>query len=171
MTIINESGLYSLVLSSKLPNAKKFKRWVTSEVLPSIRKTGGYTKVQEDISPAREKEIDCKRAELLLKVAEDADIAEYKQVIKSYAINTLMGKDIVPLPEVQERTYSATEIGEIIGISANKVGKLANSHNLKTEEYGKWYHDKSRYSDKLVETFRYYKRIIPVMKSLIGGEA
>lgn len=41
-TIINESGLYSLVLSSKLPTAKKFKRWVTSEVLPAIRKTGGY---------------------------------------------------------------------------------------------------------------------------------
>lgn len=42
MTVINESGLYSLVLSSKLPSAKKFKRWVTSEVLPSIRKTGAY---------------------------------------------------------------------------------------------------------------------------------
>ena len=41
-TVINESGLYSLILSSKLPNAKKFKRWVTSEVLPSIRKTGFY---------------------------------------------------------------------------------------------------------------------------------
>lgn len=42
-TIINESGLYSLVLSSKLPTAKKFKRWVTSEVIPSIRKTGSYS--------------------------------------------------------------------------------------------------------------------------------
>lgn len=41
-TIINESGLYSLVISSKLPTAKQFKRWVTSEVLPTIRKTGGY---------------------------------------------------------------------------------------------------------------------------------
>lgn len=41
-TILNESGLYSLILSSKLPNAKKFKRWVTSEVLPSIRKHGAY---------------------------------------------------------------------------------------------------------------------------------
>ena len=40
--LINESGLYSLILSSKLPNAKKFKRWVTSEVLPAIRTTGGY---------------------------------------------------------------------------------------------------------------------------------
>lgn len=43
LTIINESGLYSLILSSKLPGAKKFKRWVTSEVLPAIRKTGGYS--------------------------------------------------------------------------------------------------------------------------------
>ena len=40
--LINESGLYSLILSSKLPTAKKFKRWVTSEILPAIRKTGGY---------------------------------------------------------------------------------------------------------------------------------
>lgn len=50
LTIINESGLYSLILSSKLPTAKKFKRWVTSEVLPQIRKTGGY------IQTGREKE-------------------------------------------------------------------------------------------------------------------
>ena len=53
MSVINESGLYSLVLSSKLPTAKKFKRWVTSEVLPSIRKNGGYLtpeKVEEVLS-------------------------------------------------------------------------------------------------------------------------
>lgn len=42
MTVINESGLYSLIFSSKLPSAKRFKRWVTSEVLPTLRKTGGY---------------------------------------------------------------------------------------------------------------------------------
>lgn len=48
--IINESGLYSLILSSKLPGAKKFKRWVTSEVLPSIRKNGGYIAKQENLS-------------------------------------------------------------------------------------------------------------------------
>lgn len=49
-TVINESGLYSLILSSKLPTAKQFKRWVTSEVLPSIRKTGGYIAGQENLS-------------------------------------------------------------------------------------------------------------------------
>lgn len=47
-TLINESGFYSLVLSSKMPNAKKFKRWVTAEVLPTIRKTGGYV-ANEDV--------------------------------------------------------------------------------------------------------------------------
>ena len=47
---INESGLYCLILSSKMPNARKFKRWVTSEVLPSIRKNGGYIVGQENMS-------------------------------------------------------------------------------------------------------------------------
>ena len=51
MTIINESGLYSLVLSSGLPNAKKFKRWITTEVIPSIRKNGGYLANQENMTP------------------------------------------------------------------------------------------------------------------------
>ena len=48
--LINESGLYSLIMSSKLPSAKKFKRWVTSEVLPSIRKTGGYIAGEESMT-------------------------------------------------------------------------------------------------------------------------
>lgn len=48
LLVINESGFYSLVLSSKLPTAKKFKRWVTAEVLPTIRKTGGYV-ANEDV--------------------------------------------------------------------------------------------------------------------------
>ena len=50
LAIINESGLYSLILSSKLPDAKKFKRWVTAEVIPSIRKHGGYIAGQENMS-------------------------------------------------------------------------------------------------------------------------
>lgn len=50
LTIINESGLYSLILSSKLPTAKQFKRWVTNEVLPYIRKNGGYIQGQEELS-------------------------------------------------------------------------------------------------------------------------
>lgn len=57
LMIVNESGLYSLILSSKLPAAKRFKRWVTSEVLPTIRRTGGYgtaTQAAAETLPARE---------------------------------------------------------------------------------------------------------------------
>ena len=50
LAVINESGLYSLVLSSKLPSAKRFRKWVTSEVLPSIRKNGGYISGQEEMT-------------------------------------------------------------------------------------------------------------------------
>ena len=50
-TLINESGVYSLVFGSKLPTAKAFKRWVTSEVLPAIRKTGGYISTTPNDTP------------------------------------------------------------------------------------------------------------------------
>ena len=72
--VINESGLYSLILSSNLPNAKQFKRWVTSEVLPSIRKHGSYSVQSQfaDLSPqlqvliqmeTRQKQIEARQAE------------------------------------------------------------------------------------------------------------
>ena len=53
VVIINESGLYSLILSSKIPTAKRFKRWVTSEVLPTIRKTGSYQKPMSPVEMMR----------------------------------------------------------------------------------------------------------------------
>lgn len=77
MTVINESGLYSLVLSSKLPTAKKFKRWVTSEVLPAIRKTGGYQVPQ---SPAEQMAQGILAAQKLL-AERDATIAKQNEQI------------------------------------------------------------------------------------------
>lgn len=68
---------------------------------------------------------------------------------------------------VEKKTYSASEIGKILGVSANKIGKLANSYNLKTEQYGKYFYDKSKYSSKEVETFRYYNNAINVFKELL----
>ena len=61
-TFINESGLYSLILSSKLPKAREFKRWVTAEVLPQIRRTGGYIPVKPEDC---EKTILCKAVSIL----------------------------------------------------------------------------------------------------------
>ena len=86
-TIINESGLYSLVLSSKLPGAKKFRRWVTSEVLPSIRKTGGYIQGQQELSP---EELMAKALLVAQKTLEDrekriADLSSQNEVMKPKA--------------------------------------------------------------------------------------
>lgn len=77
LIVINESGLYSLILSSKLPTAKKFKHWVTSEVLPSIRKNGGYIANQEELSS---EEILAKALVVAQRVIENKDkqIAEMK---------------------------------------------------------------------------------------------
>ena len=100
MTIINESGLYSLILSSKLPAAKKFKRWVTSEVLPSIRKTGSYTAkhpkpddaMQSKRLEVMERNARTRAANLLLKIAEHTNIPEYKAVCNAKAAEMVAEK-------------------------------------------------------------------------------
>ena len=77
MTVINESGLYSLVLSSKLPSAKAFKRWITHDVIPAIRKTGGYQVPQ---SPAEQMAQGILAAQKLL-AERDATIAKQNEQI------------------------------------------------------------------------------------------
>lgn len=84
MTIINESGMYSLILSSKLPNAKKFKRWVTSEVLPTIRKNGSYQLPQTPEGQIRLLlESSVHTDERLTNVEEDIDLLKNKSEIDS----------------------------------------------------------------------------------------
>ena len=179
LTIINESGLYSLILSSKLPAAKKFKRWVTSEVLPSIRKTGSYTAkhakpddaMQSKRLEVMERNARTRAANLLLKIAERTNIPEYKAVCNAKAAEMVTGEMILPLPVAERKTYSATENGAMFGVSANKIGKLANKHNLKTDAYGKLFYSKSEHSVKEVETWRYYESVIPVFEKIFGREA
>lgn len=106
-------------------------------------------------------------AELLLSIKASTSILEVAQIADAYAVNLIAGKDIVPLPEAKERTYSATEIGKMLGVSANKIGRLAKEHGMKTPENGKLYHDKPRYSNKEVDTFRYYECAIDKFRKLI----
>lgn len=173
MTVINESGLYSLILSSKLPTAKKFKRWVTSEVLPAIRKTGSYKtpKQSSDREKAMLKNAQARSAKLWLEIAKNTGIQTYKDVCNAYAAKELAGEDVLPLPKVQEKSYSATDIGEMLGVSKAKIGALANKNNMKCDEYGSWFHDKSPYSGKEVETFRYNSKAIEKFRSLLKGGA
>ena len=170
MTVINESGVYSLVFSSKLPTAKAFKRWVTSEVLPAIRKTGGYHKpdaAQAKRADAMDRDSRTRAAKLLLKIAERVEIPEYKAVCQAKAAEMVAGEMVIPLPVVDRRTYSAKEIGARLGISANRVGKLANLYRLKTPTYGKLFYSKLEYSPKQVETWRYYAEVVPVLRNII----
>lgn len=165
MSFITEGDLYRLVCSSKLPKAQEFEEWVFDEVLPSIRKTGVY-KVQPQMS---DKEIALKErvarldeAKFLKSVADEySNNVTYKQILDAYSVKTVVGEFVLPLPEMERKTYSATEIGQQLGITAHKVGMIANEMGLKTQEFGKYFIDKSRNSSKEVETFRYFDSVIP----------
>lgn len=173
LTIIDEAGLYSLVLRSKLPAAEAFQEWVVAEVIPSIRKTGSYS-VNQDIK-AREVEarLNNSRARVastFLKVAQMTDLLEYKHICQQKAAEVLSGVPLLPMQSINENTLSADEVGRELGISGNMVGRIANQHNLKTAEYGKYFYDKSRHCQKQVESFRYYRKVIPVIQSIIDNK-
>lgn len=104
MTIINESGLYSLILSSKLPTAKQFKHWVTSEVLPSIRKTGSYGVTNNNADLITE--IDSLRQE----------VAEIKSLIIPTQSNYFLWKNSIATPLVKT-------VSKILGISVTDTYK------------------------------------------------
>ncbi|WP_202112835.1 MULTISPECIES: KilA-N domain-containing protein [unclassified Gilliamella] len=94
-----------------------------------------------------------------------------KQAIYADTINPIAGKNVIPLPKLENKTFSASEVGDLLGVSSNKIGRIANKLNLKTEDYGIFVLDKSRSSDKQVETFRYNEKAIDVIKNhLINKE-
>lgn len=169
VTIINESGLYSLILSSKLPTAKKFKHWVTSEVLPSIRKTGEYkiTPAQQNRLDIMERNSRAREASLWLRISAQVKSDTYRQVCASYASTVLAGREVIPLPQTTQHHYSATEIGKMFGVSNQAIGNLANTYGMKTDEYGAWYHDKSPYSAKEVDVFKYNDRAVQRFRDLL----
>lgn len=104
MTVISESGLYSLILSSKLPKAKEFKRWVTSEVLPSIRKHGAY------MTDATLDEI-ANNPDLLIKLAQNLKSEREKRIVAERTIEEQKPKVI--FADAVETSKSSILIGEL----------------------------------------------------------
>lgn len=173
--LINESGLYSLILSSKLPNAKAFKRWVTSEVLPTIRKTGSYTYQrtnpnEEKVLQIQEMDARIRMSEQFLKLAEiETTLSKnYRDILISKSVEALAGEQLLPLPKVVQKTYSAKEVGEMLGVTAQRIGRIANLNNMKTDEFGEFYKDKSPYSSKEVDVFRYNDKTVEQFKKLFA---
>lgn len=147
---------------------------MTAEVLPSIRKTGTYTVKPDEEYKARmlavkEQNAKIRTAQLMYKIADKTD-TKYKQVLQARITQLLTGEYLLPLPQVDERTLSATEIGERLGITAHRVGMLANAHGLKNDKYGKYFYDKAKTADKQVETFRYYEKSVDVFRTLLNAE-
>ena len=97
-----------------------------------------------------------------------SDVAKETAIITS--AETLTGISIGYRPQIEQTTYSAKELGDVLGVSANRVGRIANAHGLKTKEYGLYYLNKSQHSDKQVEHFRYFEKAIDKFKSILENE-
>ena len=162
---VNEPNLYRVIFRSNKAEARQFQDWVFNEVLPTIRKTGSYNTKPTELT-AKEK-VEC--LNILMSTFGGVLSKEAKETILVTTSENLLGLDLGYRPQVQ-KTYTATQIGEQLGISSNKVGKLANAHNLKTEKYGMYVLDKARGHSKQVETFRYYDNVIPVLKGILESE-
>lgn len=165
IAFVNEPNLYRVIFRSNKAEARQFQDWVFNEVLPTIRKTGSYNTKPTELT-AKEK-VEC--LNILMSTFGDVLSKEAKETILVTASENLLGLDLGYRPQVQ-KTYTATQIGEQLGISANKVGKLTNLHNLKTDKYGMCVLDKARGHSKQVENFRYYDNVIPVLKSILESK-
>ena len=136
--IINESGLYSLILSSKLPNAKKFKRWVTSDVLPAIRKTGSYSiqskpdsyTIEDPAARARRwaEEYEEKKA-LEAKIEEQKPLVEYAEHIQA-------SKDVIDMKSMAKlASKNGIKIGRNKLFSFLRDRKILDSENIPYANY------------------------------------
>lgn len=128
--LINESGLYSLILSSKLDSAKRFKRWVTSEVLPSIRKNGGYIYGQENMSEDEllSRALILANSKILSLESKNEKLEEEKQDVTFLSELFVGSKD----------RWLTTEIANYYGMSAVKFNKLLFMIGLQDKVDGVW---------------------------------
>lgn len=181
MTIINESGLYSLVLSSKLPTAKKFKRWVTSEVLPTIRKTGGYSmkqKAQAEQDKTREMRAEAmlrnsisKQAKMMMEIAKMSHIKAYQDVMMAKAGNILAGENILPMPKSGRERRPLGWFCKQIGKAetwGTQLGKLLKRNGItqRPGENGEFVEDCARNTPhKHVQNFEWYvDYLLPIVQ-------
>lgn len=169
VNVINESGLYNVILRSDKPQAKPFRKWVTSEVLPTIRKTGQYNAKPNKALEIKETNARVRLSNAFLKLAKvDTLSSEYKNILVAKAAEALTGFQLIPLPKSEQKMYTATEIGEMFGVTAQKIGKLSNQYGMKTDEYGTWYRSKSQYSNKEVDTFVYNDKAVKQFQKLLS---
>ena len=154
--LINESGLYSLILSSKLPSAKKFKHWVTADVLPSIRKHGMYATDELlnnpdfAISVFRQLKVEREENQKLQMVNQQQEqIIGELQPKANYVDVILDNKGLVTI----------TQIAKDYGMSGSRMNKLLNDYGVQYKQSGQWllyskYHNMGYTHSKTIEITR-----------------
>ena len=167
---IPESLFYMLGMKASNKVAQEFQKWLAIDVIPSIRKSGTYAIANTKVDKLTDMEVETKlnnsqtrKANSLMRMHKQCNDPIVKELLFKKAIETLTGKKLI---DNTRKTYSAEEIGKKFGISANRVGRIANANNLKTEQYGEVvateYNDKAQGS-----TFRYYDTVVPVISKLL----
>ena len=126
------------------------------------------TDYQQMMAETRRRNAQIQEARIYTELAKRYKGTTYEQVLNAHATRSLSGEYLLPLPEAGERLMSAGEVGAKLGISGNLVGKLANKHGLKTDQYGKWMHDKSPYSSKEVPSFRYKECVVDKLREILA---
>ncbi|QIU92159.1 Rha family transcriptional regulator [Yokenella regensburgei] len=154
---------YSIPLRHKV--AKRWRQLESGDALPS-KSASGLVEFRQARTLKMTVEAVTNLFDLMPNLAPEA-----KQTAAASIINPIVGFNAIPLPMIEEHFHTAAEVGEIIGVTANKIGRVANKHNLKTEQYGKFFLDKSKHSDKQVEAFRYNANGIEALRHLIHGVA
>ena len=128
---INEYGLYNLVLSSRKPEAKEFKRWITHDVIPAIRKTGSYSMVIPQTLPealrAYADEVESHNATKAIVAQQEQQIAEFKPV-KDYVDKILSSKSCLAI----------TQIAADYGLSAQELNKILHEAGLQRKVGDQW---------------------------------
>ena len=132
MVVINESGLYALILSSKLPQAKAFKRWVTSEVLPQIRRTGGYIPTKD---------------------GEGRELSAEEILERAHAI---IGRTLLMLNAPNDDCLTATEVARSWGMEARAFNELLETMGILYRRGGRWHLSEELQGQGLTEDRHYF---------------
>ena len=135
MFVINESGLYSLILSSKLPTAKKFKRWVTSEVLPSIRKHGMYATDELIANP----DIAIAAFQALKEEREQRQLLQFECNKQKQIIGELKPKaDYTDIILQSKSLVTVTQIAKDYGMSGTAMNEMLHRYGVQYKQSGQW---------------------------------
>lgn len=114
-----------------------------------------------------EKNANVRMAKMLKSLIPFSKSERYKEILVSEATKVLTGRELIPPPEVEAKTITATQIAEKLGVSVQKIGIISNKYNLKTEQNGYWVHEKAKYCNKEIPNFRYFEHMIEEFKKYI----